>query len=167
MNDQLRAGKAHLFDVVPELAMLQSFSSGPTFRGLETKNPARFAPAGFGIRVVPDPTAHCRRRPPHARRPPRLARFLVGSKSSWMRSLGTCCVEKLMNLYKHRFSFHNGFIFIHENCAKITFRLRMKTKNPAGARFLSGLRLVAASTLYYVNAKSIRDRENAQFQDGF
>lgn len=34
-----------------------------------------------------------------------------------------------------------------------------KTKNPAGARFLSAwLQVVAASTLYYVNAKSIRDR---------
>ena len=81
--------------VVPELAMLQSFSSGPTLPGgSPTKNPARFAPAGFGIRVVPDPTAHCRRRPPQTRRPPRLARFLVGSKRSGLRSLGTCCVEK-------------------------------------------------------------------------
>lgn len=41
-----------------------------------------------------DPTAHCRRRPPQTRRPPRLARFLVGSKRSGLRSLGTCCVEK-------------------------------------------------------------------------
>ena len=74
---------------------LQSFSSGPTLPGgSPTKNPARFAPAGFGIRVVPDPTAHCRRRPPQTRRPPRLARFLVGSKRSGLRSLGTCCVEK-------------------------------------------------------------------------
>ncbi len=36
---------------------------------------------------------------------------------------------------------------------------RAENKNPAGARFLSAwLQVVAASTLYYVNAKSIRDR---------
>ncbi|MFT0668781.1 hypothetical protein RVM25_33405, partial [Enterobacter hormaechei subsp. xiangfangensis] len=59
----------------------------------------------------------------------------------------------------------NGNIFI---CAKMRQGSRfvcwgMKTKNPAGARFLSGFcGWSPQNTLCYVNAKSIRDRRRTR-----
>jgi hypothetical protein len=52
MNDQLRAGKRVLVDVVPELAMLQSFSSGPTFRGGLNEKPRPVCAGGVWNRVL-------------------------------------------------------------------------------------------------------------------
>ena len=71
-----------------------------------------------------------------------------------------------LNLYKHRFYVFTMDLFSSTRiCAKDhnSRHQRQKTKNPAGARFLSAwLQVVAASTLYYVNAKSIRDRCNSR-----
>ncbi len=77
-----------------------------------------------------------------------------------------------LNLYKHRFYVFTMDLFSSTKiCAKdhSSAQKDRKTKNPAGARFLSAwLQVVAASTLYYVNAKSIRDRcSSAQFKVGF
>lgn len=92
--------------------------------------------------VVPDPTAHCRRPPPHARRPLReMAQFLVGSQSAWKGSLGALSVCWLTGFIQTQvFQRDNGKFFI---CAKMRQRSRLsvrnvKTKNPAGARFFSG-----------------------------
>ena len=71
-----------------------------------------------------------------------------------------------LNLYKHRFYDFTMDLFSSTRiCAKDhnSRHQRQKTKNPARARFLSAfLRVVAASTLYYVNDKSIRDRCNSR-----
>ena len=155
-------------DVMPELAMLQSFYSGPLLRaGLLNEKPRPVCAGGVLESCVPDPTAHCRRPPPHARRPLReMAQFLVGSQSAWKGSLGTLSVCWLTGFIQTQvFQRDNGKIFI---CAKMSQRSRFsewraKTKNPAKARFLSALcGWLPPGTLCYVNAKSIRVLRNTR-----
>ncbi|WP_447725161.1 hypothetical protein [Enterobacter asburiae] len=80
--------------------------------------------------------------------------------------IGDLCLESLMEFIQTQvFGRDNGNIFI---CAKMRQGSRfvcwvMKTKNPAGARFLSGFcGWSPQNTLCYVNAKSIRDRRRTR-----
>ncbi|ABV11191.1 hypothetical protein CKO_00012 [Citrobacter koseri ATCC BAA-895] len=110
---------------MPELAMLQSFYSGPTCReGVLNEKPRPVCAGGvLESCVVPVPTAHCRRPPPHARRPLRqVAQFLVGSQSAWKGSLGTLSVYGLTGFIQAQLFRHdNGKFFI---CTKMRRRSR-------------------------------------------
>ncbi len=140
--------------------MLQSFS-GPTLPGGSNKKPRSVCAGGVWNSCCSGPYGALPTTTTTDTMTTAAGAVLVGSKRSGLRSLGTCCVENKLNLYKHRFYVFTMDLFSSTKIArKITVRRkRAENKNPAGARFLSAwLQVVAASTLYYVNAKSIRDR---------
>lgn len=141
----------------PNLPCSSPFILGLRIRvGLLNEKPRPVCAGGVLESCVPDPTAHCRRPPPHARRPLReMAQFLVGSLSAWKGSLGALSVCWLTGFIQTQvFQRDNGKIFI---CVKMRQRSRFivccaKTKNPAGARFSSALcGWFPPDTLCYVN----------------
>jgi hypothetical protein len=81
-------------------------------------------------------------------------------------------VEKLTEFIQTQLRpLNNGFIFNHGNLRRGSqfFNPATKSKKPRRSEVFSAfLRLVTASTLYYVNAKSIRVRGSSRnFSHGF